>query len=77
MRLVQFAPKKNVTRIKRTGVRPGRDVARKLRRSAGGRGGTILREDHTWSPRAVAAGRREKIPDSWRFSHERVVQLIG
>ncbi len=32
---------------------------------------------HKWSARAVGAGSEEHIPESWRFSIERVQQLLA
>lgn len=52
------------------------EVAERLKATAGGRGATILYESHTWSARARSAGSAEKIPDTWRFSEERVEQLL-
>jgi hypothetical protein len=51
------------------------EVSLCLRAAAGGRGDTILNENHTWGPRAQAAGKTDKLPDSWVFSHERVHEL--
>lgn len=53
------------------------EVAERLKATAGGRGDTVLYEHHTWSPKARAAGVVEKIPDVWRFSEERVEQLLN
>ena len=53
------------------------EVAERLKVTAGGRGGTILYENHTWGPRARSAGTIEKIPDAWRFSDDRVEQLLS
>lgn len=53
-----------------------KEVAKRLRESAKGRGDTILYESHTWGTRAVGAGTTDAIPDSWRFSLERVEQLF-
>jgi hypothetical protein len=55
---------------------PG-EVARRLRDSAGGRGDTILYENHTWGPRAQAKGTTDRIPVSWVFSKERVDHLLS
>lgn len=53
------------------------EVALHLRQTANGRGDTILHERHTWGPRAAAAGTTDAIPESWRFSHERVQGLLA
>ncbi len=52
------------------------EVAERLRLAANGRGDTILHEDHTWGPRAHAAGQVERIPDTWRFSLDRINELL-
>jgi len=46
-----------------------------LKAAAGGRGDTILNENHTWGPRAYAAGTTDKLPDCWRFSSQRIEDL--
>lgn len=53
------------------------EVAAMLRKSVNGRGATIPYEDHVWTARGAAAGTREKVPDEWRFSEERLSQLFG
>jgi hypothetical protein len=53
------------------------EVARRMRETAGGRGDTILFEDHAWGARAAGAGTVERIPESWRFSVERLDELAG
>lgn len=52
------------------------EVGLRLRMAAAGRGDTILHENHTWSPRAHAAGLVERIPDTWRFTIARVEELL-
>lgn len=52
------------------------EVAQRLHDSVKGRGETILHENHKWSPRAEGAGTIEKIPDTWRFSKDRIEQLF-
>lgn len=51
------------------------EVAARLKATANGRGDTILYEDHTWGPRARAAGTQEKIPVEWCFTAERLELL--
>jgi Holliday junction resolvase-like predicted endonuclease len=53
------------------------EIAARLRASARGRGDTVLREHHQWAPRAYAAGVLEEIPAEWRFSAQRVEQLLN
>lgn len=52
------------------------EVGKRLCETAGGRGDTILYEAHTWGPRAKAAGKSERIPESWRFGAARVEELL-
>jgi Holliday junction resolvase-like predicted endonuclease len=53
-----------------------REAADRLKATAEGRGDTILYEQHSWGPRAKAAGTKETIPDAWRFTRERAQQLL-
>ncbi len=53
------------------------EIAGRLNASAAGRGETILYENHVWSKQAVGYGTIEKIPDTWRFSKERVHDLLS
>ncbi len=53
------------------------EIAQRLRDTANGRGDTILYENHTWSTRASAAGTIERIPPTWRFSSERIHELLS
>ena len=48
------------------------EIAEQLNASAGGRGETILYENHTWGPRAVGYGTTDKIPEIWAVSAERL-----
>ncbi len=52
------------------------EVAEHLRRAAMGRGETVLWENHVRGHRAKAAGTIEKIPEQWRFSPDRVKELL-
>ncbi len=51
------------------------EVAERLKASAGGRGDTILYEEHTWTARAAGRGTIDRIPESWRFSDARLLDL--
>lgn len=51
------------------------EIAQRLKDSAAGRGETILYEHHAWESRAVGAGTVERLPESWRFTAERVAEL--
>ncbi len=52
------------------------EIAQRLKESAGGRGETILYENHTWGPRAQACNTTDKIPDEWRLSEERIEEMF-
>jgi Holliday junction resolvase-like predicted endonuclease len=52
------------------------EIAQRLRETAKGRGDSILYEKHSWGPRAHAAGTTEEIPQSWRFSVERIEEMM-
>jgi hypothetical protein len=52
-----------------------KEVADWLKKAAGGRGDTILYEEHHWSSRARAAGVRDAIPGKWRFSAKRIWEM--
>jgi hypothetical protein len=52
------------------------EVAKRLKDTRNGKGDTILYEYHEWSKRAVAFGTIEKIPDSWKYSEERIEELF-
>jgi hypothetical protein len=53
-----------------------KEVAQRLRETAKGRGDSILHEKQEWSIRAHGAGTVDKIPESWRFTRERVQALL-
>lgn len=53
------------------------EVAERLKAAAGGRGDTILNENHTWTSRAHAAGTVDRIPEYWQFSNERAESLAS
>ena len=52
------------------------EIANELNKAAGGRGETVLRECHAWGPRAAGKGTIDKIPDTWKFSEERLDYLF-
>lgn len=52
------------------------EVAEVLKKSAGGRGDTILSEEHKWGVNAYAAGTIDRIPENWNFSRERIEELF-
>jgi hypothetical protein len=53
------------------------EVAERLKATAKGRGDSILYEHHKWGPRAQGAGTVDEIPEHWRFSEERLAQLLA
>ena len=52
------------------------EIAKRLNESAGGRGETILYENHTWGPRAVGFGTIDCIPEEWKFTPERLESIF-
>ena len=53
-----------------------KEIAERMKASAGGRGETILYENHTWGPRAAGYGTTDKIPDDWIISAERLREMF-
>lgn len=53
------------------------EIADRLKESAKGRGATILYEDHRWSERARGFGTTDQIPESWRFTKQRIGDILG
>jgi Holliday junction resolvase-like predicted endonuclease len=52
------------------------EVAAHLKQTANGRGYTKLYEEKCWTAKAQAAGTTDRIPSIWRFSPERMDQLL-
>ena len=52
------------------------EIAERLKQSAGGRGETILYENHKWGPRAAGAGTVDCVPDEWIFTPERAAFML-
>ena len=52
------------------------EIALRMKDSAGGRGETILYENHTWGPRAQACNTTDRIPDEWKLSEERIEEMF-
>jgi hypothetical protein len=52
------------------------EVAQRLRETSKGRGDSVLHERWEWKKRAHAAGTVEAIPDHWKFSEKRIVELM-
>ena len=53
-----------------------KEIADRMNATAGGRGDTILYEDHTWSARAAGHGTTDRIPDDWIISSERLKKMF-
>lgn len=53
-----------------------REIGNRLRESRANFGETILKEKHTWKS-GVAQGHTDRIPESWKFSKERIVELLS
>lgn len=53
------------------------EIANFMKKSRGGHGETILHEDHVWGDRSVAAGTHDLIPSKWKFTPERVEELMN
>lgn len=72
--LVQFKDVP-VTELPRMYLATPTEIASWLKAAAAGRGDTILYERHAWSPRAKAAGTIDLIPDTWRFTEARLIEV--
>jgi Holliday junction resolvase-like predicted endonuclease len=53
------------------------EIADRLKAASGGRGDTILYENHRRGPGAAGAGTVEVIPDSWKMTRERIEHLLN
>jgi len=53
------------------------EIAEEMKKISKGRGDTVLREEITWGPTANGYGTTDKIPESWRFSSERIEELLN
>ena len=51
------------------------EIAAWLKAAAAGRGDTILYEEHIWSLRARATGTIDRIPNSWKFTADRLSEI--
>lgn len=52
------------------------EIAEVLKASAGGRGETILYENHKWGDTAAGRGTIDAIPQNWKFSSDRVSEML-
>jgi hypothetical protein len=73
--LVQF-DKIAIDELPRVYLAAPYEIAEALHKSSNGRGDTILHEHHTWGKTASAFGTVDDIPASWKFSKQRVDQLM-
>jgi Holliday junction resolvase-like predicted endonuclease len=64
-----------VTELPRMYLAKPIEIAAWLKAAAGGRGDTILYERHVWSKQAQAAGTIDAIPDTWRFTLDRLEEI--
>jgi len=53
------------------------EIAKRLHEASGGRGDTILYENHTRGPKAAGAGTIECLPETWRLSAARINELLA
>ena len=51
------------------------EIADLLKRSRNGNGETILYENHTWKS-GIGKGVTDKIPENWRFSADRIYEIV-
>lgn len=53
------------------------EIAKRLKETSNGHGGTILHENHTWKiKKAIGYGSTDKIPDDWKFTKSRIELLF-
>ncbi len=73
--LVQF---KNTTEneMPRVYLATPAEIADRMNATAGGRGDTILYENHLWSTHAAGHGTIDRIPDEWVISAERLAKMF-
>ena len=53
------------------------EIAQRLKESGAGRGETILYEHQVWSERAAAYGTIDAVPESWKLSQDRIVEMFA
>ena len=53
------------------------EIADVLCEEAGGRGDTILYENHEWGPTAAAYGTTDKLPAEWAFTEARAKEMFN
>lgn len=74
--LVQFLNTK-ATEMPRIYIATPTEIAKRMNESAGGRGETILYENHTWGPRAIGKGTTDRIPNEWKISADRLAYIFN
>lgn len=72
---IQFLNVK-IDELPRTYLATPSEVAMQLKKSANGRGETILYEHHEWGKQAAAYGTTDIIPEDWKFSESRIERLL-
>ena len=72
--LVQFYEVDTLTMPRVYLALPG-EIAEQLKKSRNGNGETILKENHEWKS-GVGAGVTDKLPLYWRFSENRIEELL-
>jgi len=73
--LVQFRGKDELT-MPNVYLARHNEIAEALKKSRKGNGETILYENHTWKSGA-GFGTTDKLPEHWKFSSDRINELIG
>ena len=73
--LVQFE-NTDATQMPRMYLASPEEIAEVLCKEAGGRGETILYENHKWGPRAAGRGTVDKLPDEWVFTEARAKEMF-
>lgn len=73
--LVQFMNTKQ-NEMPRVYLASPKEIADIMNSSSGGRGDTVLRENHTWGPHAAGAGTTDRIPANWAISEERLKEMF-
>ena len=73
--LVQFKNTDNL-QMPRMYLASPEEIAEVLCKEAGGRGDTILYENHEWGPKASAYGTTDKLPEEWAFTETRAKEMF-
>jgi Holliday junction resolvase-like predicted endonuclease len=73
--LVQFK-NTSIDKLPRMYLATPKELAEHLKKSAAGRGETILYEKHVWGPRAHGAGTTDEVPNEWQFTEKRIEEIL-